>query len=490
MRKDEKVLVKKNSIKVITLLIFIFLIMLGLNFLTPLYYGDDLVYAFIWPNQFMNVPLPETAVRINSVMDILVSQWRHYHTGNGRTIAHFFVQFFVWQDKWLFNFINSFIFVLLILQIHWISDRGIISFKYLRASSICWIFFVLWTFVAGFWSVYLWLAGACNYLWSIVILLFFLIPYERNFFDGQSNISNTWEKQLLFFLLGLCAGWSNENTICWIILVLAIWLYKLFKLKRTEIWMICGFIGLCIGYALLVFAPGNSFKTKYYLENYFMNNWLIIYSAEYLKDRWFSFVTIEYLQILLWCFIFSSFWKLKKWKEMDKAIIKKYCVLVKLCCVLSVLFNLVMLLTPDFPLRSGFASLVFMTIASSLLIRTQNVTGKGFTVLNARKFLTVISCCVFMITLCGTYLGCYYNYEYDSNIKGMIQQHKESRSNTDILEIPENKQDLKVLNRISGLHLLQPILPEDENDWMNVAVARYYGIKGIKTRKSGVKNDK
>ena len=71
----------------------------------------------------------------------------------------------------------------------------------------------------------------------------------------------------------------------------------------------------------------------------------------------------------------------------------------------------------------------------------------------------------------------------------MIQQHKKSSSDTEILEIPENKKNLKMLNWISGLHLLQPTLPKDENDWMNVAVARYYGIKGIKTVLSNVKDN-
>ena len=478
---------KKNT-ETTAILVLIFFIMLGLNFLTPLFYGDDLVYAFVWPNQFMNVPLPENIERINSVKDILVSQWRHYLTGNGRTIAHLFVQFFVWQEKWLFNVVNSFIFVLLILQIHWISDRGKISFKHLRAGSICWIFFVLWTFVAGFWSVYLWLAGACNYLWSIVILLFFLIPYERKYFGYESSSCQSYTTQFLFFLLGLCAGWGNENTICWIILALALWLYKLLKLRQIERWMFCGFIGLCIGYALLIFAPGNAFKTKYYLENYLMNSWLNIYTAKLLNERLFSFKTIEFLQILLWCYIISSLWKLAKWKETDKEIIKKYCVLAKLCCTLSVLFNIIMLMTPDFPLRSGFASLVFITIASCLVIRTQDLTGKRFIGTYSKRIITLVGCCAFMVTLYGTYLGYFQIYKYDSVMKKMIQQYKES-DQKDVLEIPEFNQNSQVINWISGLHLMQPTLSHDEHVWNNVAVARYFGIKGIRTGMSGVRLD-
>lgn len=158
--------------KVFIVLVAIYFIMFGLNYLVPLYYGDDLVYAFIWSNQYMNIPLPETVVRVNSVTDILISQWRHYFTCNGRTIAHLLIQLFVWQGKWLFNLVNPFVFVLLILQILWFANKGEISFKNLRVNCICWIFFILWAFVADFYSVYLWLAGACNYLWSIVFYYF------------------------------------------------------------------------------------------------------------------------------------------------------------------------------------------------------------------------------------------------------------------------------------------------------------------------------
>ena len=89
----------------------IFIIMLGLNLLTPLCFGDDYVYAFIWPGQSMYVPLPETVQRVSSFQDILLSQWSHYCTGNGRMISHLFVQFFVWQGKTVFNFANALVFV-------------------------------------------------------------------------------------------------------------------------------------------------------------------------------------------------------------------------------------------------------------------------------------------------------------------------------------------------------------------------------------------
>lgn len=157
--------------KVFIVLVAIYFIMFGLNYLVPLYYGDDLVYAFIWSNQYMNIPLPETVVRVNSVTDILISQWRHYFTCNGRTIAHLLIQLFVWQGKWLFNLVNPFVFVLLILQILWFANKGEISFKNLRVNCICWIFL--------FYGLLLQIFTACIYGWQVPVIicgvLFFII---------------------------------------------------------------------------------------------------------------------------------------------------------------------------------------------------------------------------------------------------------------------------------------------------------------------------
>ena len=61
------------SKKVWAILFLIFLIMFGLNYLMPLCYGDDYVYAFIWPGQSMYIPLPETVERISGFYDIIVS---------------------------------------------------------------------------------------------------------------------------------------------------------------------------------------------------------------------------------------------------------------------------------------------------------------------------------------------------------------------------------------------------------------------------------
>lgn len=461
--------------KVLTVLVLIFLIMFGLNCLTPMCYGDDYVYAFIWPNQSMFIPLPENVERIASFKDILISQWAHYFTGNGRTVAHLLVQFFVWQGKMVFNVFNSLVFIILVLQIHWIADGGVISFRNLRVDTLCWIFFVLWTFIAGFGPVYLWLSGSCNYLWMMVVLLSFLLPYVRKYFQMDRNFYPSTIETFMFLGWGLAAGWTNENTVCWIIMFLGIWLYQCKRNNQLEKWMISGYIGLCIGYALLIIAPGNVVRASYYVTNS-----LNIYSQEFMKFKLTTFGQVEFLQIILWYFVLTSLKKVKKIKGNEA--IMRHVNIIKLFCCLNLLSNAIMLLSPEFRVRSGFPSLVFLIIAASLVIRLQAIVQTEFIDIYARKFLTIVGGCFFLVTLIGTYRGMNIVHKYDCYV---VDLAKEQRNNgiQDTLLVSESPQISDMLSWLAGQHLLGHELSEDENEWKNVAFARYYGIKGIRVIK-------
>lgn len=464
------------SKKVWAILFLIFLIMFGLNYLMPLCYGDDYVYAFIWSGQPMYTPLPETVVRISGFNDILVSQWKHYLTWGGRVPAHLLVQFFIWQDKQFFNFLNSAVFVLLLLEIYWISNRGEITFKRINMATLCWIFFFVWAFTVNFAGVFLWLTGSCNYLWMMVILLSFLTFYIRKYYHMEEKFFESGFKKLLLFLWGFLAGWTNENTVCWVILVLGLWLLKNRKQKDVETWMWCGLIGLCTGYMFLVFAPGNMIRADYY-DSTSINIW----SWSNMHSKLITFVVLEYLQIFLWFYIFTAWRKIKKVKINERY--SKHFTLVQTFCAFSLLSNCIMLLTPEFHARSGFFSLVFLTIAVTLLISNQADFNVSFIDNYTKKIIMTVSVVFFLITLCGTYAGMYSTYQYNQSVIMAVQKHRGSGF-TSVLEIPAPKDYPEALVWASGRHIVQLSLKEDEHEWKNVAFARYYRIKGIRINKS------
>ena len=441
----------------------------------PLCYGDDYVYAFIWPGQSMYIPLPETVERVSAFSDLLKSQWLHYLTGNGRLPAHMLVQFFLWQGKNIFNIINSFVFVLLLLEIYWISDKGRVSFNNLQAVILCGIFFSLWAFTVNFGGVFLWVAGACNYLWMSALLLSFLIMYVRKYFQMNTTIIRSSYGKYLLFFWGILAGWTNENTVCWIILILGLWLFKNRKETGVEAWMWYGLAGLCTGYMLLIFAPGNMVRAGSYAHES-----VSIWSWQYMRSRLITFGVIEFFEIFLWFFVITSWRKIRKTTSGD--IVYRQLTLVKLCCALNLLCNGIMLLTPEFPARSGFISLVFLTIAAVLLIRIQPALNIQLIDDYAKKFLMAIAGCYFVVTLGATYIGMFFTNQYDNNVVELVKRHK-AADTASVLEIPAPPAHPEYLISASGRHLVRPELTENENDWSNVAYARYYDIKGIRVKK-------
>ena len=464
--------------KVWATIILIYLIFFGLNFFTPLCFGDDYVYAFIWPNQSMYIPLPETVERISGFGDVLLSQRFHYLTGNGRFPAHFLVQFFIWNGKQLFNILNSAIFVLLILEIYWVSNKGEVSLKNLHAGTLWAIFFFLWAFTVNFPDVYLWLSGACNYLWMLSILLSLIILYVRKYFNMDTIIIKSSFAKYLFFIWGIGAGWTNENTVCWLILILGLWILYNRKQPGIEPWMWYGLAGLCIGYMFLILAPGNMARSDYYAN---VNIW----SWQFMKSKLITLGLIEFFEVFLWYFILTSLKKIKI-SVMDNAAITvsvlRQLTLLKVFCFASLMCNCIMLLSPEFPARSGFASLVLLIIAVFLLISIQSYIKIKLIDDYAKKFLAVVSVSFFLVTLGLTYSGMHSIYLYYNDVEEMTKKHVASNS-LSVLEIPAPPDYLDKLVPASFYHIIYPQLSNNEKNWKNVAYARYYKISGIRIKK-------
>ena len=104
---------KGNWILIFSIFIFMFIF----NYLSPISFGDDYVYSFVWTGQSIYEPLPHNASRVESWQDLFNSQWSHYFTWGGRTVAHVLAQFFLWKGKALFNFANALISVFLVFEL-------------------------------------------------------------------------------------------------------------------------------------------------------------------------------------------------------------------------------------------------------------------------------------------------------------------------------------------------------------------------------------
>ena len=130
----------------------------------------------------------------------------------------------MWKGKIQFNIANALISVLLVFELYWCINKGKITFQF-DYRTVIWIFFLLWACTPGFGVVFFWITGACNYLWTNVILLGFLVPYFQKYYSSVGTIDHNTFVSTVAFVFGILAGWTNENSVCWILLFLAVFIY-------------------------------------------------------------------------------------------------------------------------------------------------------------------------------------------------------------------------------------------------------------------------
>lgn len=461
-------------------LLIIFLFLYVLNCFTPLGFGDDYLYSFIWQGNAMNVPLPANAARVSSFSDLLASQWSHYLTWGGRSIAHTVAQFFLWKGKGLFNFANAFVGTLLVAEIYWCIHKGKVSFSF-EPKKIFWIFFALWAFTPGFTPVFLWLTGACNYLWTCVMLIGFMVPFIKKYYypEGKAGDSVLFTGFMFFF--GIFSGWTNENSVCWIILLLVLFLLRLRKNDcDVHNWMYAGLAGLLIGYMLLVLSPGNISR----LHLIHGSGWD---GVQYIKTNCETLLKVMICQFLLWYFLLRFLYG-TAYKSNGIENLKKEILFASALGVISLGTSLVMLLAPEFPERSGFFGTVLLIIAAGTVWQIQEEYKLNLIQDRAKKFLTVTGVFYFVMTSVITLRNYYDTNEWQQELLFRVQQTKTENKNS-VLFIKPFRQASKTEVLMSGFHIVENDLSDDVNCWENVAFARYYGIKGVRAAKNNNETD-
>jgi hypothetical protein len=448
-----------------------FLFFFILNLLTPLSFGDDYVYSFVWEGHSIYEPLSENAIRVSSLKDLYNSQLLHYFSWSGRIVSHTLTQFFLWAGKSVFNICNAFVSILLVAEIYCCSHKGTVTFKS-DTGMLCGILFAVWTFTPGFGDVFLWLDGACNYLWTTVILLGFMLPYIHRYYSNSKGKHQVRIFALLMLFGGVIAGCTNENSICWIILILSVFVFRLWRRGKIECSLLFGVVGLAIGYALLMFAPGNMVRLLTEKNGYHWFTW-----SGFAVKVALLILLLLYFQIVLWIFNLRSLHTLSG-KVKGNLELRKEVTLVKIMCAASFCMTFMMLFSPNFLPRSAFPGTVVLIIAACILLRIQDEYEIGFLSKREKKFLYVVGVLVFIITTVATFYGSYYHGEQVREIVSRVQASDYAESS--VIEVSAIRPVHDVINKASYYHLITFKMSDNEKDWRNVAFARYYKIKGIR----------
>ena len=470
-------------------LLFLFILIWFLNLCTPLI-CDDYVYSFIWQDDAMGVALSESANRVNGLADIFYSQWKHYFSWGGRTVAHFLAQLFLCAGKDLFNFLNAGCFILLLLEIQWVVNEGKVSFN-VSAKDVLWDFGAIWIFSVYLGDIFTWLTLSCNYLWTTVILLAFLIIFERHYFSTEDScFEGNQILSVIFFAFGLIAGWTNENVPCFLILLLGLYVFKIYKEKnKVNLFLMSGLLGMVLGYGLLICAPGNYVRYARQVQDH-----IVTPGISLLQDNLLVLVNILLLRLILIYYVLRSLIVIRR-KETS-TICQKLFNVSQALLVLSLASSAIMVFSPYYRYRSSFAGLVFLLIAVGIIRRVRSMEGldvkdKSERIVKferaAYRILHVLGIVYISITLIGTlYIGTL-QYQQTQRMLSEIKNAKQLPSNN-VLTVRERPKwtDEHFFEAfvITGGHLSYPYsLTSDENCWINRDVALYYGIRLIRSGK-------
>jgi hypothetical protein len=221
------------------ILFFIFIVIYYFNKITP-YVADDFFGQ-------------ASGKSFNSLNDIIISTKNSYFSWSGRFVAYFLTNLFFWLGKPIFNIFNTLAYLILALLIY-INAVG----KKLCSPSLLWIIFsCLFLFVPAWGQNFLWMGDAANYCWSSVFILLFLLPFRLQRYQNQAIISS---KTLIIFygLLGIIAGWTNENmSLGALSIVILFLLFRWREGKKIYLYMKVGTISCVLGIIFLLVAPGN-----------------------------------------------------------------------------------------------------------------------------------------------------------------------------------------------------------------------------------------
>ena len=225
------------------ILVLLFAYMFMLNYFMPLH-RDDFEYSLVW----------NTDVRISSFSHVFQSLYIHYMEHGGRMADYMFNDTMAWWGKEWFNPINAFFYTYLMVLIYWHAKRDI-TWRF-NPYILSLIIVFAWFGLPDWALTTIWMNGSCVYLFSSVMIFSMLLPYHMQLV-GKDMFKDGYLAAIGMFLFGLLAAWTIENTAASMNLILFLACIYAHKRKKMPKWMLSGFMGSCLGFFMLIAAPGN-----------------------------------------------------------------------------------------------------------------------------------------------------------------------------------------------------------------------------------------
>lgn len=316
---------------------------------------------------------------IQGLKDIIESQYNHYFDWGGRVVVHIIAQVLLFIPPCIADVINSLAFLLCIylMYLHILGRKGkhdIILFALIAI--------LMWLLQPAFGESILWLTGSANYVFGMILVLSFLLPFRL--YVGEEG--DRWMKTKMFLALplGLIAGWTNENTAAAMIAMLVLF-FVFYKTEGWKIpnWGVLGLIGAVIGYTIMILAPGNHVRSVTIGLEYELTV-MNLFSGFFLGTRSF----IEYMGVFnLFGLIFLILYKHFK---NSKSYLKEGCSAYIIYMLGTLVAIYIMIFSPLFPPRAWFGIVVYNIIAVGVIFNSLDYSQKFFRAIKYTVGLVII----------------------------------------------------------------------------------------------------
>lgn len=445
----ENTSVRRVSLCIAVMLFFCMIYILNIS--SPLL-PDDWGYSLIYNND------GQPRERVHNLYDIFTSLYNHYWGWGGRIVVHFIDYVLLFIDIRIARLLNSLAYMGLFFIIYSIINKD------KKPSALLFIFLntIFWLVQFGFPLIVFWMTGSANYIWGTLLLLLFIYPYYL--FVLRKTSKSSLFKTILFFFWGVVSGGTNENAaLAMIFLLITLVAYLKWNKVKVPDWAIWGIVGVCIGCAIMLLAPGNQVRASFASHNIGLSS---ISAFKLFKVHLYNLYNAGFWRLLAFLLVYTIF--LSLFLKMNKARNKVDILFLSLAFFVAGLVAFVVLFPVPFFPRDVWTSIhTFMIIGIGVLF--VNIPFKNLFVRSLRFVVPR----VLFIFFVNYYIAVYKDVSHLS-VKLKEREHFVMQQKA------KGINDIIITEQImfpKGSLLHEPFL---DGYWTNILYSYYYGINSVK----------
>lgn len=426
--------------------------MLVLNYWTPLIY-DDYRYR----------------LETKGFATIFADEYHQWLTWTGRSVAHVMLRFLLRFNKIVFDVVSAGAFTYLLYIVSKIAQGT----RKLTAGPMfalfVWTFTLLWTFSPDFAQVYFWMAGTANYSLVMVIMISYIYIYHQSVMKSEKS-GREWIKAVFVLVVGILAGWCNENTSGGVLLITLgyIAIAKFIQGKHIKPWMISGVVGNILGLAVMVSAPGNAIRAAYFPHR---NNLSLIWKIIDGMSTMFPSIQANGRFFLAIAFLLlgAAVWQNGlRIQEMISALF-----------LIGGIATIVVLLIAPAGLywsRSYFGGVFFIIVSivtSTVGILDRESSGAKFGIAAIASYVGILTVCLFFSGVADIYQN---HVSYAHQLNALIKQRDAGKKN---VVVPELTYTAKTHYAMTDKNDMSA----NPKSYRNKQTAHYWNVKTVRSSK-------